>query len=137
MESHAKLQVISILKKSHKHSTSTNPGLKVDRVYPYIAASHNLLVTCNQCRIGVIEIKSPESVCESVPPGENLDYLTKDVDNLTRLKRNRNYYAQIQGQIAIANCTNSWFYIYTFNVYHLEKIFFDEIYWGSTLKKLI
>ena len=47
MESHAKLQVISILQKSHKNSTSTNPGLKVDRVYPYIAASHNLLVTCN------------------------------------------------------------------------------------------
>ena len=52
------------------------------------------------------------------------------------LKRNHNYYAQIQGQTAIANCTRSWFFIYTFNGYHLEKIFFDDIYWGSTLKKL-
>ena len=33
MESHAKLQVMSILKKSHKNFTSANPGLKVDQIY--------------------------------------------------------------------------------------------------------
>ena len=37
-------------------------------------------------------------------------------------------YAQIQGQMAIANCTYSWFFVYTFNGYHLEKIFFDKVY---------
>ena len=128
MESHAKVQVISILKKSHKNFTSTNTGLKVDRVYPYIAASPNLLVTCDYYGNGVIEIKSPESAWESVPPGEILDYLIKDVDNLIRLKRNHNYYGQIQGQIAIPNCIHSWFLFYTFNAYHLGEIFWWDIF---------
>ena len=111
MEPHAKLQVISILKKSHKNFTSTNLGLKVDRIYPYIAASPDLLVICHCCGNGAIEIKCPESVCESDPSEENVDYLIKDVDNLIRLKKNHNYYAQIQGQMAIANCTHSCLHI--------------------------
>ena len=89
MEPHAKLQVMSILKKSHKNFTSTNPGLKVDQIYPYLAASPDLLVTCHCCGNGVIEIKCPESVCESVPSEENLDYLIKYVDNLIKLKENQ------------------------------------------------
>ena len=72
MESHAKSQVISILKKSHKNFTSTNPGLKVDQIYPYLATSPDLLVTCHYCGNGIIEIKCHESVCESVPSEENL-----------------------------------------------------------------
>ena len=118
LEPHAKLQVISILKKSHKNFTFTNPGLKLDPTYPYIAASPDLSVTCHCCGNGAIEIKCPESVCESDPSEEKVDYLIKDVDNLIRLKKNHNYYAQIQGQMAIANCTHSWVFVYTFNIYH-------------------
>ena len=44
LEPHAKLQVISTLKKSHKNFTPANPGLKLDPIYPYIAASPDLLV---------------------------------------------------------------------------------------------
>ena len=136
MEPHAKLQVISILKKSHKNFTSTNLGLKVDRIYPYIAASPDLLVICHCCGNGAIEIKCPESVCETVPSKENLDYLIKDVDNLISLKRDRNYYAQIQGQMAIVNCIHS-FLVFCLHIQWFKKtFFFDEIYWGSTLKKL-
>ena len=53
----------------------------------------------------MVEIKCPESICESVPSKENLNYLIKDVDNqkLYKLKKNNNYYAQIQSQIAISN----------------------------------
>ena len=58
------------------------------------------------------------------------------MDNLIKLKKNHNDYAQIQGQMAIANCTHSRFFVYTFNGYHLEKIFYDEIYWSSILKNL-
>ena len=43
MEPHEKLKVISVLKKSHKNFASTNLGLKVDQIYPYIAASLELL----------------------------------------------------------------------------------------------
>ena len=43
MELQAKLQDISILKKSHKNFTSTNPGLKVDQIYS------NLLIYSYKC----------------------------------------------------------------------------------------
>ena len=42
-----KLQVISMHKKSYKSITSTNPGPKVDKIYPFIAALPDLLVTCH------------------------------------------------------------------------------------------
>ena len=71
MEPHEKLKVISVLKKSHKNFASTNLGLKVDQIYPYIAASLELLVTCHCCKSGVVEIKFSYSVCESFPSEEN------------------------------------------------------------------
>ena len=74
MEAHAK-----IIKNSHKNFTSTNPGLKVDQTYAYITASLDLLVTYHCRGNGVIEIKCPETVCESGPSEENLDdYLIKE-----------------------------------------------------------
>ena len=53
----------------------------------------------------MVEIKCPEPVCESVPSKENLNYLIKDVEKqkLYKLKKNHNYFAQIQSQIAISN----------------------------------
>ena len=45
------VNVISILKKSHKNLKSMNPGLKVDQIFLYIAASPDLLVTCHCCRL--------------------------------------------------------------------------------------
>ena len=56
------------------------------------------------------------------------------MNKLIKLKKNHNYYAQIQAQMAKANRRHSLFFIYTFNGYHLEKIFFDEIQWSSILK---
>ena len=132
MEPYAKLQVISMLK-NFKYHKYLHPGLKVDQIYPYNATSPDLLVTWHCCGNAVIEIKCRESVCESVLSEKNLDCLIKDVYNLIRLKKNHSYYAHIQGQMAIAKCTDCWCFIYTFNGYHLEKIFFDEIYWCSTL----
>ena len=89
MEPHAKLQVIPILKKSHKNFTSTNSGLKVDQIYPYIAGSPDLFVTCHCCGNGVVEIKCPESICEGAPSEKYLYYLNKDVTNKTLSSLNR------------------------------------------------
>ena len=74
-------------------------------MHPYTAASPDLLVTCICYGNGVVEIKCPEPICESVPSKENLNYLIKDVDKqkLYKLKKNHNYYAQTQSQIAISN----------------------------------
>ena len=55
------------------------------------------------------QIKCAESVSESVPSEENLDYLIKDMENLIKLKKNNKYYAQIQCQMALANSTHSCF----------------------------
>ena len=68
------------LKNLTKKFISTNPGLKVDQIYPYIAASRDLLVTCHCCENRVVKIKCPYSACETVLSEEKLDYLIKDVD---------------------------------------------------------
>ena len=127
MEPHAKLQVISILKKSHKNFTSTNPGLKVDQIYPYIAASPDLLVSCHCCGNGVCWNKM-SLFCLWISP-----FRRKLI--LFNYSYRRNH-AQIQGKMAIINCTLSWFFVYTFNNYHVEKNLFDETCWSSILKNL-
>ena len=101
MEHHAKLQVRSIPKKSYKNFTSANPEVKVDQIYPYIVASPDILVTCHCCGNGVVEIKCPESICESVPSEEKLHYVIKVVDKV----KNE---SQISCTNSRSNGNNSW-----------------------------
>lgn len=136
MEPHAKIAVISILKISHNKFKSYDPGMTVDKNYPYISVSPDLETFCECCGEGVVEIKSPYSICETTPSENNLSYLTKEGD-IIKLKQTHQYFSQIQGQLAVTNRKIAWFFIFTHHGYHLEKIQFDPTYWKNILANLV
>ena len=92
----AKEKYISLMKCNHKEFTLSESGLFVDPSRPYLGASPDLLVHCSCCGMGLSEMKSPFSIVNEIPCAKNLPYLVEH-DNVTMLRKEHAYYAQIQG----------------------------------------
>ena len=73
---------------------------------------------------GLLEIKCPQvtSVLER-------DYLVKDDKDELQLKRNHEYYTQIQMQLAVTGLKWCDFFVWCENDHHLETIAFDMNFW--------
>ena len=67
-----------------------------------------------------------------VTAGEEFDFLEK-VGDCIRLKRNHRYYAQIVGQMKLAQKTHGYFIVYTFKDFFYEKIPCDNSFFDNTL----
>ncbi|KAK3755143.1 hypothetical protein QZH41_020564 [Actinostola sp. cb2023] len=135
MEQVAKNAYIKVFEKNHKNSKHRECGLFIDDHNQYLGASPDLLLECSCCEKGVLEIKCPLSAANEIPTPDNLTYLVSINDQVT-LKKKHQYYAQIQGQMAIAKRDWCHFLVYTQKGYHLETIQFDEDYWLTLLDSL-
>ena len=108
----AKEKYISLMKCNHKEFTFSESGLFVDPSRPYLGASPYLLVHCSCCGMGLSEMKSPFSIVNEIPSAKNLPYLVEH-DNVTMLRKEHAYYAQIQGQLALPGRTYCDFFVFT------------------------
>ena len=88
----------------------------------------DLLIECSCCGKGVLEIKCPHSLLNEVPTAKNLPYLQL-YNGQTVLKRKLQYFAQVQGQMALTNRNWYHFFIYTQKGQHVGRIHFDPEYW--------
>ena len=52
------------------------------------------------------------------------------------LKKKHKHYYQIQGQMAITGTKWCDFIVYTFKGLHIERIYFDDVFWSDVLLKL-
>ena len=52
------------------------------------------------------------------------------------LKENHPYYAQVQGQMGVTQRRWCDFIVYTEKGLSIQRIYFDETFWGDLLKKL-
>ena len=100
MEPHAKAHHLSVTKKKHRKLTSSEAGLLVMEVKPYIAVSPDLQIECICCGEGLVEVKCPYSVRDAVLFAENVKYLEMIGEKVV-LKKNSNYYYQIQRRIGV------------------------------------
>ena len=57
-------------------------------------------------------------------------------DNVTMLRKEYTYYAQIQGQLALAGRTYCDFFVFTRVGYSMQRIYFDESYWHKLVGNL-
>ena len=133
MEPHAVNAVLGLLRKHHTKLTGITPGMMVSEEYSFLGATGDLEVSCS-CHV---EIKSPYSICHTIPTAENLLYLETDEDGTTRLKRSHQYYSQIQGQLGITGKKFAYFFVYTHFGHHLERIEFDKVYWDNLQNYLV
>ena len=73
---------------------------------------------------------------DQVPSDKNLSYLELR-NGETKLKKNSDYYFQIQGQMGVAEGNYTDFFVFTFRGYHKERILFDKEFWCEVLQKLV
>ena len=87
--------------------------LYVCRGNPYLAATPDGIVSCPDA---VLEVKCPYKIRDmAVSDGwDETDFLKKDLQhgNIVLLPEH-NYYCQVQGQMAIANCKRAYFVVWT------------------------
>ena len=95
----------------------------------------DLLIECKCCGPGLAEFKCPSSVSGEFPSSSNIKYIVM-VDGKETLKENHAYFAQVQGQMAVTKRKYCDFFVYTHAGHFLQRIHFDEHYWGKILQHL-
>ena len=96
-EIHAKEKYKQLVKKSHKNVKIKEPVIAILQLYPFMLVSSEVFCFCNDP--GLVQIKSPASLIGKMPSIENCHHLELS-DGQIKLKRNNEYYFQIQGQMA-------------------------------------
>ncbi|CAG9773328.1 unnamed protein product [Ceutorhynchus assimilis] len=104
--------------------------LFIDKKNYYLGASPDGLIGDTQ----LMEIKCPYSICNMNPAEaikEKKLAFAEFVDNEFHLKRNHNYYYQIQGQLAIADKQMCYFVVWSPHGMVVEEIFRDLQFWNE------
>ena len=89
------------MKKSHVNFQVSRCGLFINKQYPFLHATPDILTSCDCCGLGCGEIKCP--IC--IPDGDFDKYVQKKssclekVNGTFMLKRKHNYYFQVQQQL--------------------------------------
>ena len=128
MEPIAVEEFIKYFKKHHKDVRYRECGIFIDKTKQYLGASPDLLIECSCCGEAVVEIKNPFSIANEIPSPHNLSYLCM-CNGRVALKQQHQYFAQVQGEMAITKRPLCYFFVYTQKGYHLETIRFDATYW--------
>ena len=118
---------ISVYSKQTKNQVYTS-GLVVHKDYSFLAASPDGMVNND----GIIEIKCPYSARNICPENAKLIYL----DENRCLRRNHDYYYQVQALLEITNRLYCDFVIYTFKGIHIERINRDRRFFMNIIPKL-
>ena len=84
---------------------------------------------------GLVEIKCPYSIRDTVPTVDNLKYL-HTVNGKVQLKQNTEYFYQKQGQMGATGRKYCYLFILTCHGHLVEKIDFNPAFWEDMLLKL-
>lgn len=118
-EMRARETVKRTLAEHHTNMQVSECGLYLCVDQPYLGASPDGILTCSCCERALLEIKCPTNDLGA------LHYL----DEKLQLKKKSNYYAQIQGQMAITGIHRTYFFIfYNVTQHHLQVIDFDRLF---------
>ncbi|XP_060846320.1 uncharacterized protein LOC132925982 [Rhopalosiphum padi] len=111
-------------------------GLVVDKNIPFIAASPDGILDDES----LVEIKCPASAKELAPEdaiqSKKIKYCSIK-DGTLYLKRNDNYYYQVQGQLHISQKTYCYFCVWTPKGLMYEKIKRDDDFWKNNMETKI
>lgn len=133
------------IKKRHVNFKLKRCGVIINKEQPFIHATPDFLTFCDCCGLGCGEVKCPYSI-------ENCDFnsyiekksscLEKDGEGLLRLKREHNYYYQVQQQLFTTEYKHCDFVVCAFNtskkaVFVQERIYPDKDHWNVVLPKLV
>jgi hypothetical protein len=134
-EAHGKKLFGKLQKRLHKRFRMEDSGLVIGE-HAFIGASPDLVVKCACHGKGLCEIKCSFSIRGSSPSVDNLNYL-QSCDSGPTLKKNHQYFFQMQGQMGVCGYTYCYFFVYTCHGYHMEKISFDPSFWQHMSSQIV
>lgn len=106
-------------------------GLFINLEVPYFAASPDRIIDDNQ----LVEVKCPFSARDQMITPSTVPYLEM-CDQVLSLKKNHDYFYQIQGQLLCANRNVCHFVVYTFKDMKVIKIARDDVFIATMKKQL-
>ena len=120
--------------------TVVKSGVWIDIERGWLAASPDgLVLNSNGELVGIIEIKCPFSAKDMTPleAAKTLrSFSCKEVDGNLALKREHNYFYQVQGQLAITRARWCDFCVYTPHGFSIERIDFELPLWQQMVPTL-
>ena len=122
-------------KKHHKNVWYRECSIFIVKTKQYLGAFPDLLIECFCCGEAVVVIKNPFTIANKIPSAHNLSYLCM-CNGQVVLKQQHQYFAQVQGEMAIIKRKLCYFFVYTQKGYHLETIRFNATYWHRLEEKL-
>ena len=134
---------VSLMSQTHKDFQVKYCGMIVDKEHPWLHATPDFMASCSCCGDGCGEVKCPYGIKN----GDFENYISKTtsclekVNGEIRLKRNHQYYYQVQQQLNITKLKYCDFVVFAFNVNNQPVIFYERIYsdfslWESLQPKL-
>lgn len=100
-----------------------------------MGASPDMEIECECHGKGLLEIKCPATTINKTPNSENYRHL-ENKDGHLQLKRNSEYFFQIQGQMGITGKKYCDFFVFSFHGYFLQSIPFEKDFWIDMIVKL-
>lgn len=126
--------VKDLIRKRFKDYTFRNVGLVINPKYPYLGASPDGLLH-NTNETVLVEIKciyDTEKLSLNELCDKRSNFCLKRVNNELVLKKEHNYYTQIQGQLAVCGLHSSYFCLSDGSeILHIEKIEFCPEFWEN------
>ena len=133
-ESTARAEYEELLKMRHSEFKVEITGLHINPHYPYLGASPDGLTNCTCCGDGILQIKCPYSVRQSVPT--DAPFLHTDIDGEYKLSTSHEYYYQVQGQLGVTGRLFADFVCWTPQGLHIERIMYDPKFFDDMELKL-
>ncbi|XP_077299493.1 uncharacterized protein LOC143920488 [Arctopsyche grandis] len=110
-------------------------GLFIDENKRFLAASPDGLIG----KDGLIEVKCPYNIMNMTPEEgirqKKIDFCTMN-DNIFRLKRNHNFFYQVQGQLHITRRDYCYFVVWSSTGMIFERIEKDDTFWLKMEQRL-
>ena len=104
-------------------------GLFVDPAYPYLGASPDGLTDNGK---SLVEVKCPFSARDSMICPETVPYLCKE-NNKISLRKNHNYFFQVQGQLCLTRKEKCYFVVFTRKDLFIEEISQDPAFFQNEM----
>ena len=103
-------------------------SLLIKKKKQYLGASPDLPIECSCFGEAAVEIMNPFSIANEIPSAHNLSYLWM-CNGQVALKQQNQYFAPVQGKMAITRRALCYFFVNTRKGLHLETIRFNATYW--------